>query len=124
MTDDLVKQSIAELQDIVRCRCHPAYKDRGMHDPDCECDSADAVKTVIDYIAELEEYKAMYEGLFKAAADRIKELEAENKLLSEGATIAHLRGAMDAHANRADDIWAEFKDKWEGDREVLEGRQR
>ena len=65
MSDDLVKQSIAELQDIVRCRCHPAYKDRGMHDPDCECDSADAVQVVIDYIAELEEYKARYEELCK-----------------------------------------------------------
>ena len=46
----------------------------------------------------------------RAAAD------SENKLLSEGATIAHLRGAMDAHANRADDLWAEFKDKWDGER--------
>ena len=55
-------------------------------------------------------------ALYGALADRIKELEAENKLLSEGATIAHLRGAMDAHANRADDIWAEFKDKWDGER--------
>jgi hypothetical protein len=63
--DDLVKQSIAELQDLVRCRCHPAYKDRGMHDPNCDCDSEDAVQVVIDYIAELEEYKAMYEGLCK-----------------------------------------------------------
>jgi hypothetical protein len=62
MTDDLVKQSIAELQDIVRCRCKPAFKDRGMHDPDCECDSADAVQVV---------------------ADRIEELEAENGMLKE-----------------------------------------
>ena len=54
MSDVLVKQSIAELQDIVRCRCHPAYKDRGMHDPDCECDSADAVQVVADRIEELE----------------------------------------------------------------------
>ena len=46
----------------------------------------------------------------------IEALDAENKLLSEGATIAHLRGAMDAHANRADDIWAEFKDKFDGER--------
>jgi hypothetical protein len=36
-----------------------------MHDPDCDCDSADAVQVVIDYIAGLEEYKAMYEGLCK-----------------------------------------------------------
>jgi hypothetical protein len=61
---DLVKQSIAELQDLVRCRCHPAYKDRGMHDPDCDCDSADAVQVVIDYIAELEEYKWGYTRIF------------------------------------------------------------
>jgi hypothetical protein len=54
MSDDLVKRSIAELQDIVRCRCHPAYKDRGLHDPDCECDSAEAVQVVADRIKELE----------------------------------------------------------------------
>jgi hypothetical protein len=65
MPDDLVKQCIAELQDLVRCRCNPAYTGRGMHDPDCDCDSADAVQVVVDYIAELEEYKAMYEGLCK-----------------------------------------------------------
>ena len=51
---DLVKQSIAELQDLVRCRCHPAYTGRGLHDPDCECDSADAVQVVADRIEELE----------------------------------------------------------------------
>jgi hypothetical protein len=55
-------------------------------------------------------------SLMREAAKRIEELLAENKLLSEGATIAHLRGAMDAHANRADDIWAEFKDRFDGER--------
>ena len=95
MSDDPVKQSIAELQDLVRCRCHPAYTGRGMHDPDCECDSADAVKVV---------------------ADRIEKLEAENKMLSEGATIAHFQGVMYAHNNMADAIWNEFKDRWEGER--------
>ena len=54
MSDDLVKQAIAELQDLVRCRCHPAYTGRGMQDPDCECDSGDAVKVVADRIEELE----------------------------------------------------------------------
>jgi small-conductance mechanosensitive channel len=49
------------------------------------------------------------------AEAHIEELEAENKLLSEGATIAHLRGAIDAHANRADDIWEAHK-HWEGER--------
>jgi hypothetical protein len=54
--------------------------------------------------------------LIDRMSSRIDQLDAEIKLLSEGATIAHLRGAMDAHANRADDIWAEFKDKWDGER--------
>lgn len=61
---DLVKQAIAELHDIVRCRCHEAYKDRGLQDPSCECDSADAVKVVVDRIEELEaENKQMRESL-------------------------------------------------------------
>jgi uncharacterized coiled-coil protein SlyX len=68
MSDDLVKQSIAELQDIVRCRCHPAYKGRGMQDPDCECDSADAVQVVIDRIEELEAKLDLSEGALDVAS--------------------------------------------------------
>ena len=63
-----------------------------------------------------ETYTVRYNPDGPEAADRIEELEAEIKLLSEGVTIAHLRGAMDAHANRADDIWAKFKDRWDGER--------
>lgn len=54
MPDDQVKNALAELQDDVRCRCHPAYKDRGLHDPDCNCDSAGAVQVVTGRIEELE----------------------------------------------------------------------
>jgi hypothetical protein len=54
MSDELVNQCIAELQDLVRCRCHPAYTGRGLHDPDCECDSAEAVRVVTDRIEDLE----------------------------------------------------------------------
>lgn len=54
MSDDLVKRAINELRDVVRCRCHRVYKDRGRHDPACECDSADAVKAVADRIEALE----------------------------------------------------------------------
>jgi hypothetical protein len=68
------------------------------------------------YIEELEAKLKWADEISNIQADRIEELEAENKLLSEGVTIAHLRGAMDAHANRADDLWAEFKDKWDGER--------
>jgi hypothetical protein len=51
---DLVRQAIAELQDLVLCRCHPAYKDRGRHDPDCECDSAASVDVVVQHVSALE----------------------------------------------------------------------
>lgn len=54
MSNDLVKQSIAELQDLVRCRCHDAYKGRGLHDPTCCCDYAEALKMLEDHIKELE----------------------------------------------------------------------
>ena len=37
------EDALAELEDLVRCRCSPAYKNRGLHDPDCDCDSADSV---------------------------------------------------------------------------------
>jgi len=53
----------------------------------------------------------------EAMAKRIEELEAENKLLSEGATIVHFQGVMYARANMADAVWSEFKDRgWEGER--------
>lgn len=64
MSDDLVKQALAELGDVVRCRCHPAYKDRGLHDPGCECDSAGAVAVVAARIEALErELAASMEAL-------------------------------------------------------------
>lgn len=51
---DQASQALAELWDIVKCRCHEAYTGRGLHDPDCQCDSTDAVQTVADRIEELE----------------------------------------------------------------------
>jgi len=48
--------------------------------------------------------------------DRIEELEAENKLLSEGAALAHFQGVVYARNNLADALWTEFKDKWDGER--------
>ena len=53
MSDDLVKRSIEELQEITRCHCHPAYIDRGRHSPECHYDSSEAVKIVADRIEQL-----------------------------------------------------------------------
>jgi hypothetical protein len=83
MTDDPVKQALAELQDLVRCRCHPAYTGRGLRDPDCECDSTEAVKAVADHIeaqaAEIETLRAErdeFEAMAIRAAKTAKELTA------------------------------------------------
>jgi hypothetical protein len=48
-----VDQAIAELQELVKCRCDPAYEDRGLHDPNCQCDYASEVKVIVDYIEQL-----------------------------------------------------------------------
>jgi hypothetical protein len=56
MTDEeKVSQALAELWDIVKCRCHEAYTGRGLHDPDCQCDSTDALQIVTDRIEALTE---------------------------------------------------------------------
>lgn len=81
MSDDLVKQALEELQDLVRCQCHDAYKDRGLHDPTCCCDSAEAVKVVSDRIEALEQdLKAVLrreEDANRAAMKHLRALEQE-----------------------------------------------
>ena len=69
MSDDLVRQAIAELQDDVRCRCSPAYKDRGLRDPACGCDSAEAVQVVANRIEELEHVLAEAKAALQPFAD-------------------------------------------------------
>jgi len=92
MSDDLVKQSIVELLDIVRCRCHPAYRDRGMQDPDCECDSADAVKVVADRIEELKAKLASVTAAYRIEAMRREDYSHE----AFDQHIAELKGETNA----------------------------
>ena len=74
MTDEELKQAMAELQEVVRCRCDEAYRDRGLHDPQCECDSAEAVKIVARRIEDLEAKLAKaVEGLEKIAGAAVME---------------------------------------------------
>lgn len=91
-----VEQAFAELDDLVRCRCHPAYKDRGLHDPDCNCDYADTISTIraalsderahADALAEALERATVYvEG---PMADRI------------GPMVRQCRAALDLHLAR------------------------
>ncbi|MDG3040473.1 hypothetical protein [Roseicyclus marinus] len=43
-----VDDALAELEDLVQCRCTEGFKSRGLHDPNCQCDSANALATVRD----------------------------------------------------------------------------
>jgi len=47
-------EALEELKSMTVCRCDEAYTGRGLHDPDCQCDYADAVKIVADYVSTLE----------------------------------------------------------------------
>ena len=48
-------EALEELKNLTACRCDEAYTGRGRHDPHSQCDYADEVKIVADYVAELEE---------------------------------------------------------------------
>lgn len=110
MTDDPVKQALAELSDLVRCRCHEAYKGRGLQDPQCMCDSADAVKVVTDRIEEADViYSEMHIALTDAE-DRIEELERQLKTVldREAATHARHDAKMEALERERDELQKDF----------------
>jgi hypothetical protein len=41
MTEMTKDEALANLRELTTCRCIPAFKDRGMHDPECNCDYAE-----------------------------------------------------------------------------------
>ena len=47
-------EALEEPKIMTTCRCHEAFKDRGLHDPDCQCDYAGEVQALTDYVAKLE----------------------------------------------------------------------
>ena len=84
MSDEELTLAIAELQEVVRCRCDEAYRDRGLKDPHCECDSADAVKVVADRIEALEaklstceKYRDAYAEMGRIGTQAVRDLEAK-----------------------------------------------
>ena len=54
MSDLSIEQAIAEMRDLVRCRCHPAFTERKLHDPDCNCDSAEAVEVLANALPDVQ----------------------------------------------------------------------
>jgi hypothetical protein len=91
MSDEQLGQALAELGDVVRCRCHEAYRDRDLQDPQCQCDSMDAVRVVLariealererreaalDALAAMGQAQEAYEAQLKAEA-KVEQLERE-----------------------------------------------
>ena len=74
MSDEELKLAMAELQEVVRCRCDEAYRDRGLKDPHCECDSAEAVKVVAIRIKALTDKLAKAEAGLLAIAKRDEQM--------------------------------------------------
>lgn len=84
MSDEQLEQALAELGDVVRCHCDEAFRDRGLQDPQCQCDSMDAVRVVIARVEWLERERILdaklladTQALLDTAVDALK-------------TIAHL----------------------------------
>ena len=88
MTDkEKVQQALAELWDVVKCRCNEAYTGRGLHDPDCECDSEGALQIVTGTI------NALTEQLTAAQHDA-KEAEAYAEELEKGLNTCRMAQAV------------------------------
>lgn len=91
MTEYTVDAALAEIGDLVRCRCHPAYKDRKLRDPECDCDTADAVSLVAAEVARLTaERDALRAAQFRQ--NRLHELNAE--------ALAEIKATVDGKSDQ------------------------
>ena len=61
--DERVLNAIEALLHLSSCRCHPGFKDRGLHDPNCDCDYKEDVDVVVNYINQLTEMKKVVEWI-------------------------------------------------------------
>ena len=93
MSDDLVKQSIEELRELMRCRCHPAYTDRKLHDSECMYYMNAAVNIVADRIEELEARLAKAVDVLVQIAG--KKDFADDPWIIARTTLAELTGGND-----------------------------
>jgi hypothetical protein len=88
-----LEEALAELSDMVRCRCDEAYRDRGLHDPQCQCDSMDAVRVVIARIEWLERERVLDAKLLagtQALLDKALEVLRESSSF-----LWHMTNAID-----------------------------
>jgi hypothetical protein len=102
MSDEELTQAMAELQEVVRCRCDEAYRDRGLKDPHCECDSADAVKIVASRIKALTEQLSAARKDAEEAEAYAEEVEADRKKTYEALLkVSRIHGEVEAKLAKA-----------------------
>ena len=99
MTDaEQVQQALAELWDVVKCRCNEAYTGRGLHDPDCECDSTDALQIVTDRIEALTAKLAKAVETLEPFSRAAETWEPDDGDSGLGARIEHPHHGLERHA--------------------------
>jgi len=97
-----VQQALAELWDVVKCRCNEAYTGRGLKDPHCECDSAEAVKIVARRLKDLTEQLTAARDDAKEAEAYAGELEADRKKTYEALLkVSRIHGEVEAKLAKA-----------------------
>jgi septal ring factor EnvC (AmiA/AmiB activator) len=102
MSDEELTQAMAELQEVVRCRCDEAYRDRGLKDPHCECDSAEAVKIVASRIKALTEQLSAARKDAEEAEAYAEEVEADRKKTYEALLkVSRIHGEVEAKLAKA-----------------------
>jgi Na+/phosphate symporter len=88
-----IEQAIANLKDLVECRCDEAYTGRYRHDPHSACDYADEVKIVADHIEEIgAQLKMALEREAETQARHDSKMDALEAKLAKA--VAALQGAV------------------------------
>lgn len=85
---------IAELRDLVTCRCSADYTKRGLRDPACNCDTAPALDALAARLAECEA------NLAQAIADLLAERAAKTIIGQSYESERTAREAAEADARR------------------------
>lgn len=91
---------IAELRDLVTCRCSPDYTKRGLRDPACNCDTAPALDALAARLAECEANlaQAIADLLAERAAKTIIGQSYESERTAREAAEALVAGLREQHA--------------------------
>ena len=67
------KQALEGLRELTQCKCHPAFADRGMEDPDCQCDYRPDVEALAAHLAALAQRVEGWEAVVTALIRELRD---------------------------------------------------